>query len=88
MEQARSNWLAEQHSADAVIDDLALLPRLALPHGGVLAMALDEDVSEDTIRAALGDAYEVISIDHAPETHDRFVLARRVFVKKATKKAS
>lgn len=85
MEQARQNWIAEQHGADAVGDSLDMIPRVSLPHGAILALALSEEITEEETRAVLGDAYEVVSITHNPDTHDRFVLARRT-VTKARKK--
>ena len=86
MDAARQNWIAQQHGAAATLDSLAGVARLDLPHGAILALALDESVTEEQIKAALGDAYEVLDIEHAPETHDRFVHARRVFkAKKAAK---
>lgn len=86
MEASRQNWIAEQHGATTIGYSLDALPDALMPYGGILALALAEDVSEDAIRAALGDLYEVISIEHAPATHDRYVLARRV-TKRVTKKA-
>ena len=86
MQAAQQNWIAEQHEATTIGYSLDALPDALIPHGAILALALDESITEDQIRAALGDAYEVLFIEHAPETHDRFVHARRVF-KKATKKA-
>ena len=85
MEQARQNWIAQQHSAAATGDSLDTIPRVSLPHGAILALALPEEVTEEETRGALGDAYEVVSITHNPDTHDRFVLARRT-VTKARKK--
>ncbi len=87
MDASRQAWLAEQHAADASCDDLGLLPRVSLPHGGILALALPEEITEEDVKQALGSDYEVISITHAPDTHDRFVLARRILKKAATKKA-
>lgn len=79
MEASRQNWIAEQHASAAVLDTLAGIPALELPHGAILALALPEDVTEEKIKAALGDSYDILFIKHAPETHDRFVHARRVF---------
>lgn len=82
MDAARQAWLAQRHEAQAIFDRLPTAEELSvLRPGDVLALALPEDISEETVKEALGDGWAITDHAPAPETHDRFIRAVKRKVK-------